>query len=199
MLTVLPIVFVVATAVPFSQARQFTPPATESQEIELALSAAPETLRAGAGVYVLGTSGYKKVRETANGLTCLVERTRPDTLEPICWDPEGTATIMPKVLAEAEWRAAGIAAAEVERRTSEGFASGRFRAPTRAGVAYMMSAHNYVFNGERVIHYQPHVMIYAPYVTNKMIGADMKDPNQPWVLNEGSPHAYIIVIPAPRR
>jgi hypothetical protein len=59
----------------------------------------------------------------------------------------------------------------------------------------MMSAQNFVFNGQSVIHYHPHVMIYAPYVTNKMIGADQKDPYQPWVLNEGSPHAYIIVVP----
>lgn len=199
MLTALPFVFAIATTVPVPQTPQFTRPATEAEEVALALSAAPESLRAGAGVYVLAQPGYKKVRDTSNGLTCLVERTRPDTLEPICWDPEGTATIMPKALAEAEWRAAGLDAADVERKVNEGFASGRFRAPARAGVAYMMSAHNYVFNGERVIHYQPHVMIYAPYVTNKMIGADMKDPNQPWVLNEGSPHAYIIVIPASRR
>jgi hypothetical protein len=37
-------------------------------------------------------------------------------------------------------------------------------------------------------------MIYAPYLTNKDIGATGKDPNAPWVLNEGSPHAYIIVV-----
>jgi hypothetical protein len=192
MLKAMSLMFVIATA---AQTPQFTRPATEAQEVELALSAAPESLRAGAGVYVMAKTGFKKVRETANGLTCLVERSHPDAMEPICWDPEGTATILPKALAEAEWRAAGLDAAEVERRGNEGFASGRFRAPSRAGVAYMMSAQNYVFNGQKVIHYHPHVMIYAPYVTNKMIGADMKDPYQPWVLNEGSPHAYIIVVP----
>jgi hypothetical protein len=182
-------------AVAAIQNPQFTRPSTTAQEIELALSAAPESLRAGAGMYVLEKGGYRTARETSNGLTCLVERSRPDTLEPICWDPEGTAAIMPKVLAEAEWRAQGLSEAEVERRSNEGFASGRFRAPSRAGVAYMMSAQNFVFNGQSVIHYHPHVMIYAPYVTNKMIGADQKDPYQPWVLNEGSPHAYIIVVP----
>lgn len=186
----------VLTALAVSSQRPFTPPATETEEVTLALSAAPETLRAGAGVYVLDKTGYRKHRDATNGLTCLVERSRPDSLEPICWDAEGTAAIMPRVLAEAEWRAAGLDAAEVERRVNEGFATGRFRAPSRAGVAYMMSTQNFVFNGERVIHYHPHVMIYAPYVTNAMIGADQQDPYQPWVLNEGSPHAYIIVVPA---
>lgn len=193
MLKAMLLVFTLVTSV--QSQPPFAAPKTEAQEVELALSAAPESLRAGAGVYVLATAGYKKVRESSNGLTCLVERSRPDTLEPICWDPEGTATIMPKTLAEAEWRAAGLSAAEVERRGNEGFATGRFRAPSRAGVAYMMSAQNYVFNGKSVVHYHPHVMIYAPYVTNAMIGADQKDPYQPWVLNEGSPHAYIIVVP----
>lgn len=189
----LTLIFLTALAV--SSQRPFTPPATEAEEVTLALSAAPEGLRAGAAVYVLDKTGYRKFRDAANGLTCLVERSRPDSLEPICWDAEGAATIMPRVLAEAEWRAAGLDAAEVERRVNEGFATGRFRAPSRAGVAYMMSAQNFVFNGERVIHYHPHVMIYAPYVTNAMIGADQTDPYQPWVLNEGSPHAYIIVVP----
>lgn len=196
MLKRMSLVFTIVTAM---QAPQFTPPSNEAQEVALALSAAPESLRAGAGVYALGKSGYRKVRETTNGLTCLVERSRPDTLEPICWDREGTEAIMPKTLAEAEWRAAGLSAAEVERRGNEGFATGRFRAPSRAGVAYMMSAQNFVFNGQAVVHYHPHVMIYAPYVTNAMISADQKDPYQPWVLNEGSPHAYIIVVPGEKR
>ena len=176
-------------------APQFRRPTTEAQEIALALSAAPETLREKAGVYVLRKSGYAKVRDSGNGLTCLVERSRSDTQEPICWDEEGTRTILPVVLAEAEWRAQGVAEATITSRVNEGFASGRFRPPSRTGVAYMMSAENFVFNGERVIHYHPHVMMYAPYVTNAMISADMKDPNQPWVLNEGSPRAYIIVVP----
>ncbi len=37
-------------------------------------------------------------------------------------------------------------------------------------------------------------MFYAPYMTNADIGATGKDPNAPWILNEGSPHAYIIVV-----
>jgi hypothetical protein len=58
----------------------------------------------------------------------------------------------------------------------------------------MLSAENYVFNGQRVVKYHPHVMFYAPYLTNADIGANGKDPNAPWILNEGSPHAYMIVV-----
>jgi len=38
------------------------------------------------------------------------------------------------------------------------------------------------------------VMIMAPYVTNAEIGADFKNPAMPWVLNEGTPSAYIMVV-----
>ena len=175
---------------------QSTPirPATESDEIALALSAAPESLRVEAGVFVMAKDGYRRVRESRNGLNCLVGHDRPDTQEPICWDREGSETILPLMLDERKWRAAGATEAEVARRRAEGFASGTYRAPRRPGIAYMLSAENYVFNGERVIRYHPHVMSYAPYLTNADISSDGQDPNAPWILNEGSPHAYIIVV-----
>jgi hypothetical protein len=169
-------------------------PATEADEMALALSALPESMRATATVHVLGPKGYKKAREGTSGINCLVERSRPDTQEPICWDREGSESIMPVAYDKAEWRAGGLKDDEVERRVAEGFASGRFRTPRRGGVAYMLSTENYVFNGQRVIKYHPHVMFYAPYMTNADIGANGKDPNAPWILNEGSPHAYIIVV-----
>jgi hypothetical protein len=172
----------------------FKAPANEAEEIALALSALPESMRATAGVHVLGAKGYKKIREGTTGIQCLVERSRKDSQEPICWDKEGADTIMPVTVAREEWRAAGVSEDEIGRRINAGFAEGRFRAPRRNGVAYMISTGNYVHNGQRVIHYSPHVMFYAPYMTNADIGADGKDPNAPWILNEGSPHAYLIVV-----
>jgi hypothetical protein len=172
----------------------FVRPATEAAEIQMALSALPPSMRAAAAVHVLGPKGYRLARPGTSGVHCLVARSRPDTQEPECWDQEGAETIMPSVLAEAEWRAAGLGETEVKRRLAEGFASGAFRAPRRPGVAYMLSADNWVFNGQKVIHYHPHLMLYAPYLTNKDIGSDGRDPKAPWILNEGSPHAYIIVV-----
>ena len=177
-----------------AQGPTFARPATEAEEIALALSALPESLRADAAVHVLGKNGYRKVKDGASGLNCLVEQSTPDSQEPICWDREGSDTIMPVVFAKATWRTQGVKGDEIERRVAQGFADGRFRAPRHGGVAYMISAANYVPAGDRVIHYGPHVMFYAPYLTNKDIGATGKDPNAPWVLNEGSPHAYIIVV-----
>ena len=183
-----------ASQAPAAAPVPFKRPANEAEEIARALAALPETMRADAGVYVLGPKGYRLARAGTSGITCLVSRSRPDTQEPICWDREGSETILPLALAKAEWQAAGAAEAEITKRENEGFATGRFRAPRRAGVSYMLSAENWVFNGERVVRYHPHVMVYAPYVTSADIGGGSKDPYAPWVLNPGSPHAYIIVV-----
>jgi hypothetical protein len=189
-----PLALAAAVVIQSPSAATFNRPSTAAAEATLALSALPESLRAGATVYVMGRKGYEKHQSGTNGVTCLVEQSRPDTQEPICWDPEGTETIMPLVFDKAAWRASGVAEDEIERRAAAGFESGKYRAPRRSGVAYMLSAENYVFNGQKVIRYSPHVMFYAPYLTNKDIGSDGKDPNAPWILGEGSPHAYIIVV-----
>src|SRR4051794_18790571 len=60
-----------------------------------------------AAIYVLGPRGYTKVRDGRNGFTCLVSRQRPDTLEPECFDGEGTAAVVPVRLFIEEQRAAG--------------------------------------------------------------------------------------------
>ena len=69
------------------------------QEVELALSAGPEHLRSDATVYVFGAKGYEKIRSGKNGFTCMVNRdgnqAGDNDLKPTCWDPEGSATILP--------------------------------------------------------------------------------------------------------
>ena len=172
----------------------FKRPSTDAEEMTMALAALPPSMRDAAGVYVLVKSGYVKARDSKSGVHCLLSRSRPDTQEPMCWDREGSETILPLALAKAEWRAAGATDAEIQKREHEGFASGRFRAPRKGGVSYMVSSENWVHNGQKVVKYFPHVMFYAPYATNADIGSDGKDPYAPWVLNPGTPHAYIIVV-----
>lgn len=175
-------------------ALMFEPPATRAGEVDLALSALPESMRPHATVYVLGDTGYEIAREGTSGVRCLVSHDRPDTQEPICWDAEGSRTILPVTLDRAAWRAEGVSDDEIEQRVAARFADGTYRAPSRPGVSYMLSTENYVFNGEKVVKYFPHVMFYAPYLTNADIGSDGTDPYAPWILNEGSPHAYIILV-----
>lgn len=167
----------------------------EAREIELARSAGLPAWTGEATIYTLRRGGFQIARQGSNGFTCMVQRDQPDTLEPICYDPEGTATILPRTLREAQLREQGKTEAEVAADTQERFRTGEYRAPRRTGIAYMLSKENRVFNGEKVIWFPPHLMFYAPYAKSADIGAAPQHmPQSPLVLFEGDPHAYIIVV-----
>ena len=162
-------------------------------QIALAESAGPP-VAAGAAVYILGPAGYVKVREGRNGFTCLVSRQRPDTLEPECFDAVGTASVVPvRMFIEAQ-RAAGLAEDKIQALVDEGYRKGRFKAPAKPGLVYMLSNHNYVFDPERgkVVHFPGHLMFYAPYATQKDVGSG---PGAPYIVSPGTPHALMIVVP----
>jgi len=165
-------------------------------EVTLALSAAPEHLRARAGVYVLEQRGFVKIRDSHNGFTCIVNRDEPRNQKPTCYDAEGTATILPKVLLVGALLMQGTPLAEIEAQVREGFRTGRFRAPRRPGVAYMLSDGNRDYNPRtgRVETFPPHVMFYAPNLTNDDIGSNGKfEPGLPSIGYQG-PHGVMIVV-----
>jgi len=169
------------------------------KEIDLALSAAPEHLRKGAGVYVLERNGFVQVRESANGFTCIVNRDHPLNQKPVCYDAEGTATILPKILRVGELLMQGKPMSEIDAEITEGFRTGKYISPRRPGVAYMLSGDIRNFNPRtgKVESFPPHVMFYAPNLTNADLGttpeALAKDPSLPFVAYQG-PHGFIIVV-----
>lgn len=169
------------------------------KEIELALGAAPEHLRAGAAVYVLEKDGFVRVRESTNGFSCIVNRDHPLNMKPTCYDAEGTATILPKVLRVGELLMQGKPMAEINTEIREGFRTGKFISPRRAGVAYMLSGdiRNYNPQTGKVDSFPPHMMFYAPNLTNADIGTTAealgKNPWLPFVAYQG-PHGYLIVV-----
>jgi hypothetical protein len=168
-----------------------TPP---DVQIALALAAGPP-VSAGAAVYVLGPRGYTRGREGTNGFSCLVTRERTDTMEPECYDSEGSTTTLLTRLYTEELRAQGRDEAWISRNIEEGYKSGRFRAPRRPGIVYMLSEYNYVFDPDRkeVIHFPGHLMFYAPFLTARDVGSG---PGAPYLVNPGAPDALMIVVPA---
>src|SRR3954463_8640001 len=61
-------------------------------QIKIAKSAAPKEISDKANIYVLGKNGYELAVKGNNGFTCVVERQFPDTMEPECYDQEGSRT-----------------------------------------------------------------------------------------------------------
>ena len=138
-------------------------------EIRLAVNALPKELRDGATVLVLGSDGYVKVRSGTNPFTCIVSR-RGGNFYPVCFDEEGTHTILPAFADDAVFRMNGSTEQEIERKLAEGFATGRYRPPSRPGIAYMLSPATYMMNAGKLVRTPPHTMFYAPFLTNTDIG-----------------------------
>ena len=180
----------------------------QEQEIELALSAAPEHLRSDATVYAFGKKGYEKIRSGKNGFTCMVNRdgnqAGDNDLKPTCWDAEGSATIVPVMLRVGELMAQGKTADEIAHDIEAGFSEGRFSSPRKTGIAYMLRGDVQYDPKTKEISktlFPPHYMIYAPGVTNTDIGmntdASKKHPSLPFVYagySGGARTAYIIVM-----
>ncbi len=165
-------------------------------EVKLALSAAPAHLRKGAGVYAFGKDGFVQVRPSANGFTCIVNRDHPLSRKPTCYDAEGAATILPKVLRVGELLAKGVPLAAIESEIAEGFRTGRYVAPRRPGVAYMLSDGNLDFDPRtgRTRLFPPHVMFYAPNLSNEDIGSTGDGSGGlPFIAYPG-PHAFMIMM-----
>lgn len=142
------------------------------REIHLARSAAPREVSEHATILTLERGGYVTAVEGTNGATCYVSRTWPGSLEPHCFDAEGSRTILPIHLRRAELREEGLSKAEIEADVSAGLLSGSLRLPSRPAVSYMMSAEQILYDdsGEYVGRWKPHLMIYYPNMTSSDIG-----------------------------
>ena len=167
------------------------------ERISLAESAAPPEVSGKATVYVLERTGYVKVREGANGFSCFVDRQHPLNLEPTCFDAEGSTSTLPTRLFAEEQRAKGKSEQEITAAIAEGYKSGKFHAPRKPGIVYMMSDAGYLYIPEsnQMYHLPAHLMFYLPYASDKDIGSPPPAANMPHLIRAGQPDAVIIVVP----
>lgn len=165
------------------------------RETALALSACPPMVASKAAVYVLDKSGYVKIREGQNGFTALVQHSIITSQEPQCMDAEGTRTFLLRMLKVAELRAQGKSAGEIKGIVADAVAKGVLQPPTRPGIDYMLSTENMVPDDKGVVaHFPPHVMFYAPYLTNAELGSGGQSAGSPvFVAGDGTPFALVIV------
>jgi hypothetical protein len=148
------------------------------QQITLAESAAPAEVSSKATVYVLGPKGYEKGREGTNGFSCFVGRhfVKPTetTIEPQCFDAEGSRTLLRVYLHGEELRTRGKSEAEIKADVASGYKEGRYKYPSKPGFLYMMSSQNRLSaipeHGTGI--FPPHLMFYAPNMTSQDIGLD---------------------------
>lgn len=164
-------------------------------QIRIARLAAPKDVSDHANVYVIGKEGYELAIRGDNGFACLIEREQPNTMEPECYDAEGSNTTFKVRVFVEQQRASGVSEHKIGRAIDAGYKSGRFKPPSKPGIVYMLSDSNYVLNPEtgKIIHFPGHLMFYAPYATEKTVGSGE---GAPYIVHPGKPDALIIVVPA---
>jgi hypothetical protein len=178
---------------------------TEAREIALARSASAPAVSDSAGVFVFGSQGYVRVKASRNGFECMVNRDSfldgYDALKPTCWDAEGARTILPMLLYIGELAARGMPRDSIRRAVGAGYAAGRFQPPARTGIAYMFQGDIAAFDAAAgtvtARAFPPHVMIYAPGITEQALGtteaqAD-KDLRLPMIYTRGPGYGFIII------
>jgi hypothetical protein len=154
----------------------------EKLEIQFALSALPPALRDQATVYLLDPKkGYQLSRQGASGVTCLVERTvwewadfRNDIYIPLCYDAVGTKAHLKVIMDTAALRAQGMGAAALKAEIERRYKNMTYGAPEKAGLSYMISPVMRALGPpDMKIHTMsmPHLMFYAPNITNEDVGA----------------------------
>lgn len=151
-------------------------------ETQFALSALPPALRDQASVYLLDPQkGYQLSRQGTSGVACLVERTvwemadfRNDIYIPLCYDAVGTATYLKVIMDAAELRAEGMSPAALKAEIEARYSNKTYKVPGKSGLSYMVSpVMRTAGPPDMHVHTMPmpHVMFYAPNITNEDIGA----------------------------
>src|SRR5215469_5361482 len=172
------------------------------QQIALAESAAPAEVSSKATIYVLGPKGYEKAREGTNGFSCFVSRhfAKPTetTIEPQCFDAEGSHTLLLVYMHGEELRSSGKSEAEIKADVANGYKEGRYKYPSKPGFLYIMSSEHRLgpTPDHGTAHFPPHLMFYAPNMTTKDIGFDSQpDLDYLGMTHPGLGDNLIVVIP----
>jgi hypothetical protein len=151
-------------------------------ETQFALSALPPALRDKATVYLLDPKkGYQLSRQGTSGVACLVERTawemadfRNDIYIPLCYDAAGAKAHFKVIMDAAALRAQGMSPAALKAEIEKRYQNKVYKVPEKASLSYMIApVQRTVAPPDLKVRTVslPHVMFYAPNITNEDIGA----------------------------
>lgn len=176
----------------------------DSEEIALARTAAPAEISAAASVYTIRDGKPVLLQRGTNGCACMVARDLHEgSVYPICFDVEGTRSVLPRELMEVGLRSIGRTEEQVIRAVDSAYASGVLKPPAALAIAYMMSSRQVLFSspladGQRVGAWHPHLMLYVPNAAPEQLG--LLGDSRVDVISVGAPRTkraeIIIRVPA---
>ena len=178
-------------------------------EIALAKSAAPANISERATIKVLTASGYEAVHQGNNGFVCMVMRgwTAPTytptqfrnlvydatVRAPICFDPAASRTVMPYYELRSKLGMEGKTPEQIAESVQSAYVTGKLPKRESVSFAYMWSADQNLGPGIGAWH--PHMMIFAPYYENSMLGGNEFGHALPQVSDDGGTPFTVVVIP----
>ena len=154
----------------------------QDAEVELARSAAPESISRDAEVLVLGQHGLETAVQGKNGFVCLVLRSWADHLDdPEFWNPKARSPIclnaaaarfyLPNFRKKTEWVLAGLSNAQIREKLKAAVDSHELPSPEPGAMCYMMSRQGHLNDHDG--HWHPHLMFFAPGTDTAAWGANL--------------------------
>jgi hypothetical protein len=181
---------------------------SRADEIALAKTAAPANISDRATIKVLMKSGFEVAQQGDNGVVCMVMRgfsaptytpaqfrnlVYDSTVHaPICFMPAAARVVMPYYELRTKLALQGKNPDEIAEGVAVAYAQGELPRRDEVTFAYMWSGRQNLFS--EVGHWHPHVMVFAPYYDNAMVGGNPFGSPLPQLTDDaGTPFAVVVV------
>lgn len=178
-------------------------------EIALARTAAPARISDRATIKVLTKAGYEVARQGDNGVVCMVMRGfsaptyspaqfrdlvyDPTVHAPICFTPPAARSAMPYYELRTKLAMAGNKPDQIADSLQAAYIKGDLPKRDAVTFAYMWSAHQHL--GPGIGSWRPHMMVFAPYSDNAMVGGNEFGSALPQVTDDAGTPFAVVVIP----
>src|SRR5262252_5316853 len=152
----------------------------KNAEIQLARSAAPDSISRDATILVLGRKGYETAVEGKNGFVCMVGRAwtaafdwpefwNPKVRAADCMNPQAARSIVPIALQRSRMVMAGRSKAEILSALKAAFENRQLPDLQSGAMDYMMSKSSYLTDEDD--HNAPHLMFFTAVMDAKDWGS----------------------------
>jgi hypothetical protein len=149
-------------------------------EIQLARSAAPDSISRDATILVLGQQGYEKAVEGKNGFVCMVERSwmasfdwpefwNPKVRSANCLNPQAARSMLPIAVLRSRMVMAGSSKAEIVSAFKTAYEKKQLPDLESGAMAYMTSKSSYLT--DEGSHNLAHLMFYTAVADAKDWGS----------------------------
>jgi hypothetical protein len=158
--------------------------AGRNAEIQLARSAAPQSISRDAEVWILQSTGYAVAVKGTNGFVCLVDRSwmlpldnpefwNPSVRLPSCLNAPAARSHLPLTFKTTALALAGRSRTQIADSIKTAFATHALPLPELGSICYMMSKQQYF--GPKVGNADPHLMFWFSQKAHLSWGAEFTD------------------------